>query len=69
MQEAKEEKQKGPKKQLPDKPPSAVEKQELADAVKKQGNEAFKAGNYKEALTFFTAALDLTPNNAVRPPS
>eukprot|EP00892_Ulva_mutabilis_P011106 jgi/Ulvmu1/8368/UM042_0074.1 len=65
VQEKKEEKAKGQAKKLPDKPPSAVEKQELADAMKTQGNEAFKAGNYKEAAKFFSAALELTPNNAV----
>lgn len=65
MQEAKDEKNKS-KNRTPLKSMTAADKQEQADAFKKQGNDAFKAGNYREAATLFSAALELTPRNAVR---
>lgn len=65
VQEAKDEKNKG-KNRTPLKSMTAADKQEQADAFKKQGNEAFKAGKYQDAAALFSAALELTPRNAVR---
>lgn len=66
IQELKDAKGKS-KKTQPVKQMSAADKQEQSDAFKKQGNEAFKAGRFREAVALFTAALELTPRNAVRP--
>lgn len=36
-----------------------------ADELKNKGNAAFSAGNYKEAIEAFSAAIELDPNNHV----
>lgn len=37
----------------------------MADALKAQGNKAFQAGQFEEAIQHFTAAIDLDPSNHV----
>ena len=38
----------------------------MAEALKTQGNAAFKEGRYDQAVDYFTAAIDLDNTNAVR---
>lgn len=40
-------------------------KEDRADYKKKQGNDAFKAGNYLQAAVFYTEAIALTPDNHI----
>lgn len=37
---------------------------ELAENYKNQGNESYKSANYREAIDFYTKAINLCPNNA-----
>ncbi|GLC51021.1 hypothetical protein PLESTB_000457400 [Pleodorina starrii] len=37
----------------------------MSDALKAQGNAAFSAGNFEEAIKFFTEAIEVDPNNHV----
>jgi len=41
------------------------EYKQMAEQYKNQGNEAFKAGRYAEAVTFYGNALGLDPDNHV----
>lgn len=47
-------------------PLSAAEKETQSDSFKVQGNNAFKSGNFPEAIALYSAALELTPNSNVR---
>jgi Flp pilus assembly protein TadD len=65
MQEQKADKQ-GPKRNGAVKSISAAEKAAQSDAFKSEGNSAFKAGNFADAVALYSAALELTPNSNVR---
>ncbi|PHJ14650.1 tetratricopeptide repeat domain containing protein [Cystoisospora suis] len=43
----------------------AASPSEAAQALKAQGNAAFQAGKYEEAVDFFSQAIKLTPDDAV----
>ena len=37
----------------------------MAEEFKKQGNDAFSAGKFDEAIEFFSQAIELDPSNHV----
>ena len=38
----------------------------MADALKAQGNTAFKEGRYQESIGYFTSAIDLDSGNHIQ---
>jgi hypothetical protein len=44
---------------------SENERDNMAEEFKKQGNDAFSAGKFDEAIGFFSQAIEIDPSNHV----